>query len=191
MGLKKSLLEHANDEERQGVRWEGRCVAHPELHEASTDQDPSENQADGPENNPQIRPRESEGSGNTRGSLCLAWGRYGQRVVSGPIRHFRLDQKAVSPPGDRLDIKRLVGGIAQGHPQLVHGGIHIGIVIDVSIRRPQPRAQFLSGDDFAGLFQQCKEGLIDLSLKLQSGAVPGHLLALLVNPKGPEMDITA
>ena len=111
--------------------------------------------------------------------------------AEGFVRDLRLDQEGVTLPGNRLDVKRLIGGIAKRLPELIHGGIYVGVVIYMGVRGPKARAQFFTGDDFARLFEERDKYLINLALKLEADPVPRHFLPMLINPKWPKRYITA
>ena len=86
--------------------------------------------------------------------------------MRGLVGNLRLHEEAVTLARNGLNVKRLIGGIAQRLAELVDGGIDVGVVVDVSIGRSQPHAELFAGDNFAGLLEECKQNLINFALKL-------------------------
>jgi hypothetical protein len=62
---------------------------------------------------------------------------------------FSSTDKAVAPAGNRLDISRFFSGLAERLAELVHRGVDVGVVIDVSVGRPKRPLELLAADDFA------------------------------------------
>jgi hypothetical protein len=114
-----------------------------------------------------------------------------KKGCSGLVGDFRLDEQAISFARNGLDIKGLIGGVAESLAQFIDGSVYVGVVVDVRVRRPQAYAQFLARDDFTGLFEQDNQDLINLALELQPRAIPRHFLPLLINLERSEMNITA
>jgi len=158
-----------------------------------TEKHANQNQTDHAKHNPDIRFGKGQTAGTSRSfssriTLGLA---LGQVRMGSFVGDFRLHEKTVAFPGDGLDIKRFIGGIAERLAKFVDRGIYIGVVVDVGIGGPEPCTQFFAGDHFPRFLKKCQKNLIDLTLELETRPVPGHFLPLLVNAKRPKMDIAA
>src|SRR5208337_1296486 len=79
---------------------------------------------------------------------------------------FHFPQKPVSPARQRLDELRPVRIVAQRLAQLLDGRIQAVLEIHKRVRRPDPRAQFLSRHHFSRFFQQRCQHLHRLLLYL-------------------------
>src|SRR5437588_8841299 len=113
-------------------------MAHSKAHNARAEEHAGENQTDGAEDHPQIRLGEFENSRARGRNVWLLSGCSILREVRIPdaVRDFRLNEKGVSLARNGLDILRLVGRIAERHAELINGGVYVGVVIDVRVRRP-------------------------------------------------------
>jgi len=65
-----------------------------------------------------------------------------------------LNNEAVAPARHSFDVQRLIGRVAKGLAQLVYGGVDVGVVVDVGVRRPEAHAQLFACDNFALLFDE-------------------------------------
>src|SRR5277367_3424563 len=99
--------------------------------------------------------------------------------IGGFVRNY----KTISFAGNRLDVERLVRGIAEDLAKFVYGCVDVGVVVDVRVRGPEALAQFFARDDLARLVEERDQDLIHLALQLNARAVPGDFLALLVHLK--------
>jgi hypothetical protein len=62
--------------------------------------------------------------------------------------------ETVAAPRKGLNKLRTIGGIPQGLPQSVHGGVYAVIEVDESVRSPELFAEFFPSHQFARVFQQ-------------------------------------
>src|SRR5258708_39121980 len=76
--------------------------------------------------------------------------------------------KTVTLARNRLHENRLLRRITERLPQLVHSSVHVGIVVDMRVRRPELQAQLFTGHDFSGLLKQGDERLINFALQLNT-----------------------
>src|SRR5882762_340198 len=83
-----------------------------------------------------------------------------------PVNVLYFGNKTVALARNGIHERGLIRGIAENLPELVHSGVHVGIVVDVGVRRPELHAQLFASYDFARLLKERKEGLIDLALQL-------------------------
>src|SRR5712692_8885044 len=83
-----------------------------------------------------------------------------------PVKVIYFGDEAVALARNRIHERRLLRRIAEDLPQLVHGGVHVGIVVDVRVRRPELQAQLFAGHDVTRLLQQSNERVINLALEL-------------------------
>src|SRR5690242_8405077 len=113
-------------------------MAHPEAHDAGSEEHPCKNQADSPENYPQVRFGKLEKPSARGRKYCflsmhpVLW----NVRISDSVRDLRLNKERVSLSGDGLHIEGFVGGIPQGNPKLVNGGIYVSVIIDVRVCGP-------------------------------------------------------
>src|SRR6267378_3052165 len=85
---------------------------------------------------------------------------------SRPVDVFYFGNKAVALARNGIHERGLIRGIAENLPELVHGGIHVRVVVDVGIRRPELHAQLFASHDVARLLKERNECLTDLALQL-------------------------
>lgn len=190
--LEKRILQNAKNNQREGMIRDWRRAAHPEAHDAGSEEHSSENQADRAKEHPQVGLGEPEKARVRRRNLSFFSMRHalGDVRLPDPVGDFRLHEEGVSLSRDSLHVKRLVGGIPQGYAKFVDGGIHISVVIDVCVRGPEANAQLFARHDFTRLFEECEKRLVDFPLKLEPGSIPCDFLPLLINPEWPKMDVT-
>ena len=53
-GLEKRFLQNTKDKQREGVARDGGWMAHPEAHDAGSEEHSREDQADGPKDDPHV-----------------------------------------------------------------------------------------------------------------------------------------
>jgi hypothetical protein len=108
----------------------------------------------------------------------------------GKLGKFWLYDQAIAFAGHGLDVDRLIAGISEGLAKLVHRGVDVGVVIDVRLVGPKPQTEFFPSKNVALLFDEREQHLVNLPLKAKARAAFGYFLALLVDLKRAEPDIT-
>ena len=78
--------------------------------------------------------------------------------------HFDGSDKAVASPGDGLDVKGLLRGIAQGLTEFADGGVDAIVGLNESVGRPELQFQFVAGDNLSPSFKQEQENFQRLIL---------------------------
>jgi hypothetical protein len=106
------------------------------------------------------------------------------------LSEIGLNQQTVAFARHGLDVNRLFAGIAESLAKLIDGGIDVGVVIDVRLVGPEAQTQLFARQDVALFLYQCEQHLVDLALQAKARTAFGHFLALLVNLKRAEPDIT-
>ena len=95
-----------------------------------------------------------------------------------PVNVLYFGNKTVALARNGIHERGLIRGIAENLPELVHSGVHVGIVVDVGVRRPKLHAQLFASHDFARLLKERKESLIDLALQLNARPLLEKLFSL-------------
>ena len=108
----------------------------------------------------------------------------------GKLGKFWLYDQAIAFAGHGLDVDRLIAGISEGLAKLVHRGVDVGVVIDVRLVGPKPQTELFPSKNVALLFDEREQHLVNLPLKAKARAAFGYFLALLVDLKRAEPDIT-
>jgi hypothetical protein len=94
--------------------------------------------------------------------------------VDGNWRRSRTVQRpdeSVSAAGDGFDVARLVGGIAQGPPEPINGGVEAMIEVDKRAVAPDFGEQLLARHQFTGLFEEGQQDLEGLAGQPDSTAI--------------------
>ena len=89
---------------------------------------------------------------------------------SGRRGRFRIDcldrcDEAVTPFGQGFDKTRVLGVVAQGFAELIHGDSQAVVEINGRVRAPKPLLQSLAGNYLAWLLQQGRQQLEGLALQ--------------------------
>ncbi len=98
------------------------------------------------------------------------------RCCPDPGRRIGLDglhcrDEQIPARGDRLDIARVSGRIAESVTQFLHRAVQTVVEFDKSVPRPQQLAQFLTGHQLAGPFEQRSQDLKRLLTQADANAV--------------------
>src|SRR5712671_1381447 len=96
----------------------------------------------------------------------------------GPVQEFHRANEAVAAARNRLHVNGLLVGVTKNLPQLIDGGIHIGVKIDVSIGTPKTRPQLFARNDFAVPLKQGDQHLANLTGQTQARAIFGEVQPL-------------
>src|ERR1700740_3119046 len=75
--------------------------------------------------------------------------------------------KSISAPGEGLHVARRRGGVSEGFPHLVDGGVQAMIEVDEGIGCPQLLAQLFASDHVSGAFQKKSQDLDRLALQTE------------------------
>ena len=67
---------------------------------------------------------------------------------------LQTSDKSVSAPRNGFDIPRILGGIAQGSPELIHSHVEAMLEIDECTFLPDLLTQLFARNHFAGVRQQ-------------------------------------
>jgi hypothetical protein len=81
------------------------------------------------------------------------------------VDHFQRGDEAVALARHRLDVNRLIRGVAEGLPQFLERCVYAGIEVNMSISGPQALAEFLASDQVAGTLNQQRKNLEGLLLQ--------------------------
>jgi hypothetical protein len=93
------------------------------------------------------------------------------------------NQEAIAAAVESLDVSRRFGRIAEGRAQLGHGLVQAAVEIDEGVGGPKFLAEFLSGNQFAGTFEEQREDLEGLLLQPDSNSVLAKLTGAKLNFK--------
>src|SRR6476646_11548246 len=69
------------------------------------------------------------------------------------IGAFRWHSQTIAFPRNRLDVQRLIRGVAQYLAEFVYRRVYVGVVVDMRVGGPESLPQFLAGDDLTWLFE--------------------------------------
>jgi hypothetical protein len=75
--------------------------------------------------------------------------------------------ESVPAAGNCFDEGGFVGGIAEGFPKALYGGIQAVFEINKSVFLPQSGAKLLAADDFSGTLEEFDKDAVGLVLKLE------------------------
>jgi hypothetical protein len=100
-----------------------------------------------------------------RRSCIVGWGIQRRNVVS---NWFYGSNKPIPLLRQRLDIARSLDIIIQRLSQLLDRRVQRVLKIDKRILRPQPIAQLLAGNEFAGLFKKDRQNFDWLAVKVDA-----------------------
>src|SRR5262249_20147857 len=89
---------------------------------------------------------------------------------------------------ERLDVARMLGGIAEHEAQPVDGGVQTAIEIDEHVGRPQLSLQLVACDQPPWVLEQDEQDLERLPLQLLIDAVPPQLARPGVELEGTETE---
>src|SRR5712671_243267 len=96
----------------------------------------------------------------------------------GPVQKFHRADEAVASARNRLHVNGLLVGVTKNLPQLIDGGIHIGVKIYVSIGTPKTRPELFARNDFAVPLKQGDQYLANLAGQTQARAIFGEVQPL-------------
>jgi hypothetical protein len=99
---------------------------------------------------------------------------------------FHRGDEAVAAAGKRFDVARLRVRIAERHAQSADRGIHTVLEVHKSVRRPELRLHFLTGDEFAGIFEEHGQDLKRPAGEAELAAVLPELVRVEIHFVGAE-----
>src|SRR5207237_5578111 len=107
-----------------------------------------------------------------------AWNRARRRDSGSNLLHIA--DEAITVPADSFDVTRVLSGITQGGSQFIDRAADVVVEINEGAIRPQPLAELLAGDNFAGALEQSKQQLERAFLKHDAAAQLAQLTRLQV-----------
>src|SRR6202007_47904 len=75
--------------------------------------------------------------------------------------------KSISAPGEGLHVARRRGGVSEGFPHLVDGGVQAMIEVDESVGRPKFLAALIASHNVSRAFQEKRQDLNRLALQTE------------------------